>query len=295
MSDAAVYLEQRANLIAQTLDATVADDGSRLREAMRYALLAGGKRIRPILLLASGEAAGGVVEPLLPFACAVEMIHTYSLIHDDLPAMDDDELRRGRPTSHVRFGEALAILAGDALLTDAFRVMAAAASAFSPPRAAVAAIEEIAAAAGSAGMVAGQADDIAAEGSDVGLAVVEHIHRRKTGALLRACARAGGILAGADAATLAALTAFGEAIGLAFQVVDDILDATAPSAVTGKVSGRDHQLGKRTYVELLGVDGARRRAVELGAEAAAALRGLGAAAEPLRGIAHQIIGRADRV
>ena len=295
MSEAPAYLAERARRIERALDATVAADGSPLTEAMRYALVGGGKRIRPILLLAAGEAAGGAEETLLPFACAVEMIHTYSLIHDDLPAMDDDELRRGRPSSHVRFGEALAILAGDALLTDAFRVMATAAEGSADPVAGIRAIKEIAAAAGSAGMVAGQAEDIAAEGSGANLAAVAEIHRRKTGAPLRAAVRAGAILAGADAVTLAGLTAYGDVLGLAFQVVDDVLDAIAPSEVTGKVGGRDHERGKRTYVELLGVDGARQRARELGDEALRALHPLDAAADPLRQIAGFVIDRAEGV
>lgn len=287
MSDTAAYLGERARRVERALDALVPADGSGLREAMRYSLLGGGKRIRPILLLAAGEALDADAEPLLPFACAVEMIHTYSLIHDDLPVMDDDALRRGRPTSHVRFGEALAVLAGDALLTDAFAVMATAS--FADPVAAIRAIGEIASAAGSGGMVAGQADDIAAEGGDADLAAVESIHRRKTGALLCAAVRAGGILAGADDVALRGLTTYGDRLGLAFQVVDDVLDATAPSAVTGKSEGRDRERGKRTYAQLLGADGARRRALDLGTEAVLALAPFGSRADVLRSLARFVV------
>ncbi len=287
------YLAERRVLIERALDATVAADGSRLVEAMRYSLLDGGKRVRPILLLAAGEAVGATIAPLLPFACAVEMIHTYSLIHDDLPAMDDDELRRGRPTNHVRYGEAMAILAGDGLLTDAFRVMASAAELPAGPEAVVRAIWEVSEAAGGRGMVGGQAGDIAAEGSDAGIDEVEHIHRRKTGALLRAAVRAGAILGAASDDALQAVTLYGERLGLAFQVVDDVMDATAASHVTGKVGGRDRERGKRTYVEVMGLEGARSRALELRDEAVAAIGGLGVAADPLRGIVDYVVARAE--
>ncbi len=286
------YLDDRRDVIERALDATVAPDGSRLVESMRYSLLDGGKRVRPILVLAAGEAVGAEVEPLLPFACGVEMIHTYSLIHDDLPAMDDDELRRGRPTNHVRYGEAVAILSGDALLTDAFFRMSGGVGSSLRPEAVLGAIREIAEAAGARGMVAGQADDIAAEGSDAGLAVIEHIHRRKTGALLQASVRAGAILAGASDDALRAVTTYGERLGLAFQVVDDVMDATAPSEVTGKARGRDRERGKRTYVDVMGIDGARARASELRDEAVAALNDFGTAADPLRGIVDYVVERA---
>lgn len=286
------YLARRRELIEEALDRAVGADGGALREAMRYSLLDGGKRIRPILLLASGEAVGASIEPLLPFACAVEMIHSYSLVHDDLPSMDDDELRRGRPTTHVRYGEALAILVGDGLLTDAFGLMAGASESLANPRAGVRVMREMAAAAGSDGMVAGQADDIAAQGGGAGLVEVENIHRRKTGALLRAAARAGAILGDADAAALAALTAYGECLGLAFQVVDDVLDATADSDTTGKVGGRDRELGKRTYVEITGIDGARAQAAELRERALAAVAPLSPAADPLRALVRYVVGRA---
>jgi geranylgeranyl diphosphate synthase type II len=277
--------------LEKVLPATAVGDGG-LHEAMRYGLLGGGKRLRPILLLASGEAVGASVEPLLPYACAVEMIHAYSLIHDDLPAMDDDQLRRGRPTCHVRFGESLAILAGDGLLTEAFRLMGDAAVHSGDLALAVQASREIAAAAGAAGMVGGQAADLAAEGTAAGLAEVESIHRRKTGALILASIRSGAILAGCDAENLACLTRFGEDIGMAFQIADDVLDADSSVAVTGKVAGRDRERGKRTFAGLLGVEEARRRAAAFLADALTALEGFPESAEPLRAIARLIVERA---
>jgi len=292
--DARSYLGAHAELVERALDETVGDDGGRLLGAMRYALLGGGKGIRPVLLLASAEAVGADWRPLMPFACAVEMIHAYSLVHDDLPAMDDDELRRGRPTVHVQYGEALAILAGDGLLTDAFLVMAGAAEASPRQPAALRAIGEIAAAAGAHGMVAGQADDITAEGSDADLERVESIHRRKTGALLRAAVSAGAILGGAGEADLVRLGEYGASLGLAFQVVDDVLDATASSETTGKVGGRDRERGKRTYVELLGVEGARQRAVDLRRRSLASIASLGPSADALRAIADFVVERALR-
>jgi len=296
VSEISAYLEQRRALVEAALDASIRDDGSRLVEAMRYALLGGGKRVRPILLLASADAVGAdqrASSALMPFACAIEMIHAYSLVHDDLPAMDDDELRRGRPTLHVRYDEALAILAGDGLLTEAFSVMAGVA-AQSADSAAARATAEIAAAAGAAGMVGGQADDMAAEGSEIGVDEVERIHRRKTGALLRAAVRAGALLAGAGRAQLSALTAYGDSLGLAFQVVDDVLDATAPTQATGKIAGRDRERGKRTYPVLLGLDGARARAEELRQAARSALEPFDAAADPLRDLVDFVVDRASR-
>src|SRR5206468_3759515 len=191
------YLAARARLVERALAARFPPARTRLRQAMRYSLLAGGKRIRPVLALAAGEACGAPARRVLPFACALEMIHTYSLVHDDLPAMDDDDLRRGQPTSHKVWGEGLAILVGDALLTEAFRVMAGAPGV--PPARALGAVAEVAAAAGEAGMVGGQALDLAAEGSRPSLRRVQDIHRRKTGALLRSAVRVGALVAGADA------------------------------------------------------------------------------------------------
>lgn len=289
------YLERRQRLVNQALQTCVPvkpGHPNRLVEAMRYSLLGGGKRIRPILLLAAAEAVGGKAGAVLPFACALEMIHTYSLIHDDLPAMDDDALRRGRPTCHVMFGEALAILAGDALLTDAFRVMAAATDKGLTPRRAMLAMREIAEAAGTYGMVGGQVADMEAEGRVPDLPTVEFIHVRKTGALLLASVRAGAILAGGRAGQLRHLTRYGEYVGLAFQVADDILDSEGTTAQTGKVPGRDRERQKVTFPAVMGLPAAKQRARDLLDSALKELRAFPRAADPLREIARFIVARA---
>lgn len=281
------YLAARGRLVERALGGLLPPGRARLRRAIRYSLLAGGKRIRPILMLAAGEVAGVPVRRVLPFACAIEMIHTYSLVHDDLPAMDDDDLRRGRPTSHKVFGEGTAILVGDALLTEAFRVMASAPGV--PPARVQRAIEEMARAAGEAGMVGGQALDLDAEGKRATLAQVRAIHRRKTGALLLAAVRIGAILGGGGPTLLRALTAYGTHLGLAFQIVDDILDATDEDA-----DGRtDLALGKATYPAALGLEGALAAARREGAAAVRALARLGPGAEPLRAVAHHVVARAE--
>ena len=260
---------------------------------MRYSLFSGGKRIRPILALASGEAVGATVERVLPFACALEMIHTYSLIHDDLPAMDDDDLRRGKPTNHTVFGEGMAILAGDGLLTEAFRVMAEGALRNGQNRAAVLrALREIATAAGATGMVGGQVADLEAESKKPTRARVEYIHTRKTAALIRAAVRAGALVGGARPAQCTRLDRYGAALGLAFQIADDILDVEGSTDKTGKRAGRDAQLHKVTYPAAVGMDNAKRRARELLDEALVALKPLGPPAEPLRQIAAFIVERA---
>ncbi len=231
-------------------------EAARLAEAMRYSLEAGGKRVRPVLCLLAAEAVGGSAEAALPGALALEYVHTYSLIHDDLPAMDDDDLRRGRPTNHMVYGEGHAILAGDGLLTEAFRVLAAGPGA---PSTLLEATLLLATAAGWRGMVGGQALDLEGEKLDhYDLDHLRLIHRLKTGALLRAALEMGAVLGGASAADRAALKAYGEAIGLAFQIQDDILDATATDADLGKRAGKDAGRGKITYPSLLGLDGARR-------------------------------------
>lgn len=264
----------------------------RLVEAVRYSLLNGGKRIRPILLIAACEAVGGAAERAVPYGCALEMIHVYSLIHDDLPSMDDDALRRGVPTNHVVFGEALAILAGDALLAEAFQVLIRSAERDPRPRRAMQAAREIAEAAGPRGMVGGQAADIAAEGETADLAMVEFIHIRKTGALILAAVRAGALIGGARAPELKALTRYGESLGLAFQIADDILDAEAPTSVTGKEPGRDGVRNKATFPAVLGLPAAKRRARELLDRGLAAVQGFDVRAEPLRGIARFVVERA---
>jgi geranylgeranyl diphosphate synthase type II len=265
---------------------------SRLTEAVRYSLFGGGKRLRPVLLLAAAEAVGGEPKAALPFACAVEMIHTYSLIHDDLPAMDDDTVRRGKATSHVAFGEGIAILAGDALLTEAFRVMAKAALASSHRTRAVRAMCEIAEASGAHGMVGGQVADLEAEGTTPNLATVEYIHVRKTGALILATIRCGAILSGATATQMRRLTRYGECLGMAFQVADDILDAEGSAAVTGKVPGRDSARGKVTYPAVVGLPAAKERTRELLAQALAELQPFSKVADPLRELARWIVARA---
>lgn len=241
-----------------------------LRQAMEYSLFAGGKRLRPILTLAAAEVCGGTSEQALSAAAAVEMVHTYSLIHDDLPAMDDDDLRRGKPTCHIAFGEAIAILAGDALLTHAFSVLAQSANSGRG----LALVAELAAAAGPAGMVAGQVLDIAGSGMQ-DFSQVTRIHRCKTGAMIRAAVRMGAIVAGAGAKIIAALTEYAESLGLAFQIIDDILDVTATSQQLGKNPGSDEKKGKQTFVTVYGLEEARKMASAETARAVHALHALG--------------------
>jgi len=262
-----------------------------LREAMEYSLMAGGKRMRPILLLCAGKAVGGVEEELLPFACAVEFIHTYSLIHDDLPSMDDDDFRRGKPTSHKVFGEGVAVLAGDALLTEAFRVMAESRVASGEPSRAVRAIADIARAAGAEGMVGGQQLDLAAEKDDAAAAKAEDIALRKTAALLASCARAGGILGGGAMSQIAALGEFGTRLGLLFQITDDILDETASFEEMGKGTAKDRIRGKRTYTVDYGLETARERVDTLGRETLEQLAAFGAEANLLRELVCMVQGR----
>jgi geranylgeranyl diphosphate synthase type II len=292
----ASYVEQRTRAINAALERYFPADKHQphaLYRAIRYSLLDGGKRIRPLLAIAAAEAAGGRLAAVLPFACAIEMVHTYSLIHDDLPAMDDDRLRRGKPTSHIVFGEGMAILAGDALLTEAFRVMTdAAVTREIGPKRAVQVAHGVAEAAGALGMVAGQAADLEAEGSTPDLAAVEFIHVRKTGALILAAVRTGALVAAARPSTLRCLTRYGEYLGLAFQVVDDVLGAAGHADETGKEAGGDERHRKATYAAVLGVVRARERAVELGDEALKQIDGFGKRAEPLREIARSVVARA---
>lgn len=289
------YLEHRQQRVNRFLERCIPTTlpPHKLNEAMRYSLFSGGKRIRPILAIAASEAVGGTVTPVLPFACGLELIHTYSLIHDDLPAMDDDDMRRGKPSNHRVFGEGVAILAGDALLTEAFRIMAEAAVRSGTQQSqALQAVVEIATAAGAHGMVGGQAADIDAEQTAADLPTVEFIHIRKTGALIRAAVRAGGLLGGARPQQLRQLTRYGELIGLAFQVADDILDAEGSTALTGKDGGRDQILHKATFPAVLGLPAAKERAQELLADALRALRSFDHPAEPLREIARFVVARA---
>ena len=289
------YLRERAALVDAALDRWLPKIDvlpPRLHQAMRYSVFAGGKRLRPILVIASCEAVGGSAERVLPAACALEMIHTYSLIHDDLPAMDDDDFRRGRPTNHKVFGEANAILAGDALLTEAFRLLAdAGANRGLAPAACLRVIETVARCAGSQGMVGGQVVDMESEGKTIDFATLQYIHTRKTGALFLASIQAGAWLGGGSAGQVAALTRYGETAGLAFQIADDILDIVGDQAELGKDVGSDQARGKATYPALLGLSEARRRAEELRDLAIDALKPLGPAAEPLRALASYIVDR----
>jgi geranylgeranyl diphosphate synthase, type II len=273
--------------------ATVHDNSglcpNRLAEAMRYSLMAGGKRLRPILALWAAQACGAEPEQAMPVAVALEMIHTYSLIHDDLPAMDDDDLRRGMPTCHKAFDESTAILAGDGLLTLAFEVIAREQK---PVEVVPECIRILASAAGPEGMVAGQMADLMAEDrTDANLPELEKIHRRKTGALLCASLQLGAVVAGADAKKREALEQYGWAVGLAFQVVDDLLDATGDEAKMGKRVGKDSGLGKWTYPGLMGIEASQVYARGLADRAVAALNIFDGRADCLRALAHQIVER----
>jgi geranylgeranyl diphosphate synthase, type II len=269
---------------------------ARLAMAMRHSLLGGGKRLRPLLCLMAADACGWTPESALPAACALEMVHTYSLIHDDLPAMDDDDLRRGRPTCHKAFDEATAILAGDGLLTLAFEVVACEVR---PASAALRCVRILAEAAGPRGMVAGQMADLQAEGRteeqgappDGTVAELEAIHRRKTGALLLAPLRMGAVIAEAPEPISLALDRYGKAVGLAFQIVDDLLDIQGDEVKMGKRVGKDSELGKWTYPRFLGVDGSRHLARQLAEEAVAALEPFGPRGDRLRGLALALLER----
>ena len=291
----AAYLEAQTRRVDAALDAYLPQRDTlpqRLHEATRYSVFAGGKRIRPILLLAACEALGADSEEALPAACAVEMIHTYSLIHDDLPAMDDDDLRRGKPTNHKVFGEAIAILAGDALLTEAFLLL-------SNPLVLTGISQDerrrlihiLAKNAGSRGMVGGQVVDMESEQQAIDLPTLEYIHTHKTGALILGAVQMGAILGGADEQQFRSLKRFGETIGLAFQIADDILDIVADEKRLGKDVGSDQQRGKATYPSLLGLAAARQRKDELFGIAAQSLEPFGALARPLRDIAEFIVNR----
>ncbi len=276
----ATYLERAASDVEAGLGELLpaaSEEPRELHEAMRYSALGGGKRMRPALVFLSAEACGVPRDVAMPVACAYECVHVYSLIHDDLPAMDDDDLRRGKPTCHKVFGEAMAILAGDALLTFAFELAARAG-----PRGADLALD-VARAAGAAGMVGGQALVIREEGKSTvpparDLLTLERVHRKKTAALIRGAARAGAILAGSRDVALGALSHYGEFLGLAFQVWDDVLDVERTTEELGKTAGKDARAGKLTYPALLGLAAAKARANELAAKAKAALSPLDAKA-----------------
>jgi geranylgeranyl diphosphate synthase type II len=265
-----------------------ADCPDRLRAAIRHSLLAPGKRLRPMLVLMAAEACGCDRQRAMPAACAVEMIHTYSLIHDDLPAMDDDDMRRGRPTCHVAFDEATAILAGDALLARSFEVLA---RDIEPPATAARCCAELAQAAGATALVGGQVDDLSAEFSAGNIEELERIHRRKTGAMFLVSLRLGGIVGDAASSQMAALNQYGRNLGLAFQIVDDLLDVHGESNAMGKRVAKDAGHGKLTFPALLGVESSRVRAEQLIREAEEAVQVFGEHGGPLQGLAQFVLER----
>lgn len=269
--------------------ATYDDDcPAELRAAIRHSLLAPGKRLRPILVLIAADACGSPLGQAMPAACAVEMVHAYSLIHDDLPAMDDDDLRRGQPTCHAKYGEATAILAGDALLAQAFEVLA---TDISPAETAARCCAELAQAAGPRALVGGQADDLAAEFDEGDVEKLERIHRRKTGALFRASLRLGAIAAQAEEVQIEALDDYGKKLGLAFQIVDDLLDLHGDQEVVGKRTGKDSQKGKLTFPSLIGVEASRQRAEQLINEACETVARFGDKASRLEALARYVLVR----
>lgn len=289
------YLKEKGKIVEEALDVYLPRESempSTLHKAMRYSMMAGGKRIRPILCIASCEAVGGKAKKALPVACALEMVHTYSLIHDDLPAMDNDDFRRGRPTNHKVFGEAVAILAGDALLTEAFGIM----TDFNlrktiRPDAILDVINDLARAAGSVGMVGGQVVDMESEGVDIDLPTLEYLHTRKTGALILASIKGGAKIGEGTDEEIEALTRYGECLGLAFQIADDILDIEGNIEETGKDVGSDLERKKATYPSILGIVASKERASELIDMAIDSLRGFDEKAEPLREIAKYVVER----
>jgi geranylgeranyl diphosphate synthase type II len=290
--DLGAYMKQRMAAVDAALDRFLPPESERperLHKAMRYSVFAGGKRLRPVLVIAGAEAVGGTAERVMPTACAMELIHTYSLVHDDLPAMDNDDFRRGAPTNHKVFGEATAILAGDALLTLAFRLVAE--NARKTNIGALEVVVDIADAAGHGGMVAGQVADLEAEGRQVGADTVDYIHAHKTGALIRTSLRAGAMLCGAGTEQVRALSVAGADLGLAFQIVDDILDVVASSEELGKTAGKDQIQQKATYPAIHGIEASRARAAFLIRDAEEALRVLGPRAEPIRALGRFILER----
>lgn len=285
------YMSSRRSAIDRALRRYFAahEGGSEtIWRAMRYGVFPGGKRIRPILTLAAGEVFGGKQKDLMPFACAIEMIHAYSLIHDDLPALDNDDLRRGAPTAHKVFGEGLALLAGDGLLTEAFHILSApAVTRALSPELIIELIHELSQAAGAAGLVGGQAFDLEAEDRDVDVATVEFIHVKKTGALILAAVRLGARVGGAKAGDLKRISRYGEFLGLAFQIADDIVDCAGDAAAAHGASER-HERKKATYPSVLGVVQAKEQLKELLQQSSRELAPFGACAEPLRAIARYV-------
>lgn len=286
------YLVSRQKLIDQALDRFLPKENTRpvtIHKAMRYSLFAGGKRLRPILCLAAAEVCRGKVDNALPLACAMECIHTYSLVHDDLPSMDNDDFRRGRPTCHKVFGDGIAVLAGDALLTVAFEIVSHA----KPPHRydPFTLLREVAIAAGSRKLIAGQVADLEAEGKKVSVADLRYIHQNKTAAILTASVCLGAMSANATAKELAAITKFGRALGLAFQVIDDILDVTQTSEKLGKSAGKDVAARKATYPSVIGLDASRVEAKRLTRQAHDSLSIFGKKGDTLHTLANHLLER----
>jgi geranylgeranyl diphosphate synthase, type II len=290
------YLQERKEIVDEALDRYLPGEDQfpeAIFRAVRYSTFAGGKRIRPILCMAAAEAVGGSIDAVLPYACAIELIHTYSLIHDDLPAMDNDDFRRGKPTSHKVFGEAIAVLAGDALLTEAFHLMTRPASGEPKADAEVrlTLIHDIAAAAGSFGMVGGQVVDIQSQGKQIDPDTLHYIHTHKTGAMILVSVRAGAILGGADVVSCDCLCEYGRNIGLAFQIEDDILDVEGNRELMGKDTGVDQTLKKATYPAMMGMAQAKEQGLRLVNAALTAISPLDDRAEPLRELARYMMSR----
>jgi geranylgeranyl diphosphate synthase, type II len=290
--DLKTYVENCTTSVNKALDTFLPKESVKpatIHKAMRYSLFAGGKRMRPALCLAAAEACGGSAKDAMPLACAVECIHTYSLIHDDLPAMDNDDFRRGKPTNHKVFGEGIAVLAGDALLTQAFEVAAKAKG--WPRYSHQQIILELAHASGSLQLIAGQVADLEGEGKKTSEAQLKYIHERKTSALLCCSVRLGGMSANCTSAQLKALTDFGYNVGLAFQVIDDILDVTQTSEQLGKTAGKDTAAQKATYPSIVGLDKSRKIAEQLTARAFASLKVFKGKAQALEGLAEYLLKR----
>lgn len=286
------YLADRQKRVDRALDRALPKENAKpatIHKAMRYSLFAGGKRLRPILCVAAAEACGGELEKVLPLACAVECIHTYSLVHDDLPSMDNDDLRRGRPTCHRVFGDGIAVLAGDALLTVAFELVATAAPTRRYPLQSI--LHEIAVAAGSRKLIAGQVADLEAEGQTISRPELRYIHQNKTAALLTTSLRLGAMSANAPDQQLAAISDFGQSLGLAFQVIDDILDVTQTSEKLGKSAGKDVAAQKATYPAVIGLEKSRREAQRLTSEAHAALKVFSDKGATLHALANHLLER----
>ncbi len=289
------YLRERKAWVDEALNRFLPEEDHEpqvIYKAIRYSVFAGGKRIRPILCIAGAEAVGGPVDLVIPVACALECIHTYSLIHDDLPAMDNDDFRRGRPTSHKVFGEDMAILAGDALLTEAFSILADAGQVPGMDASKLLqVIREVARAAGIWGMIGGQVIDVQSEGKAVGMDILHEMHRRKTGAMIGVSVTSGALLAGGRAEQVAALADYGHRIGLAFQIADDILNVTGSSVLMGKSTGSDEYRGKVTFPALMGIEASREKLEQLVLQAISDLAPFDDKADPLRLLAKFIMER----